>query len=122
MTAPVLAKLIRLERHARFHVVDEEGGLIFTWEFDGKAYEEAVKGELEESTPAAEESTPAAEESTPAPEESTPAPEKARPRRRRARLRRRKARPRRRRVRPRRRIRASRILREALTTGCWRTP
>lgn len=54
VTAPVLAKLIRLERHARFHVVDEEGGLIFTWEFDGKVYEEAVKGELEESTPAAE--------------------------------------------------------------------
>ena len=79
VTAPVLAKLIRLERHARFHVVDEEGGLIFTWEFDGKAYEEAVKGELEESTPAAEESTPAPEESTPAPEESTPVAEESTP-------------------------------------------
>ena len=52
--AAVLVSLMRLEKCGRFVIVENEEMLdtpLFVWNFDGKAYEEAVKGETDPAGP-----------------------------------------------------------------------
>ena len=66
--AAVLVSLMRLEKCGQFVIVENEETLdapLFIWKFDGKAYEEAVKGETDPSQPGEEKEPTKPEESNP---------------------------------------------------------
>ena len=75
--AAVLVSLMRLEKCGQFVIVENEETLdapLLIWKFDGKAYEEAVKGETDPSQPEEEKETtkPEEEKEPMKPEESNP--------------------------------------------------
>lgn len=66
--AAVLVSLMRLEKCGQFVIVENEETLdapLLIWKFDGKAYEEAVKGETDPSQPEEEKEPTKPEESNP---------------------------------------------------------